>query len=88
MFVSTVSKLILCLSVTCNQLVSYCGQVKLPTNLFVHISNQCLSVFAFGQSYPVLFAARALQGLGSACSSVSGKYPNKRKTKLTKMPLW
>ena len=30
------------------------------------------SVFALGQTYPVLFTARALQGLGSACSSVSG----------------
>ena len=32
------------------------------------------SVFAFGESYPVLFTARALQGLGSACSSVSGEF--------------
>nr|QQY02554.1 synaptic vesicular amine transporter [Cryptocotyle lingua] len=29
-------------------------------------------VFAFGQTYGVLFFARALQGVGSACSSVSG----------------
>ncbi|TNN12287.1 Synaptic vesicular amine transporter [Schistosoma japonicum] len=29
-------------------------------------------VFAFGESYAVLFFARALQGVGSACSSVSG----------------
>ena len=29
-------------------------------------------VFALGQTYPVLFTARALQGVGSACSSVSG----------------
>ncbi|VDQ05558.1 unnamed protein product, partial [Trichobilharzia regenti] len=29
-------------------------------------------VFAFGESYAVLFVARALQGVGSACSSVSG----------------
>ncbi|KAF8572437.1 hypothetical protein P879_00333 [Paragonimus westermani] len=29
-------------------------------------------VFAFGSSYGVLFFARALQGVGSACSSVSG----------------
>ncbi|GAA51459.1 Synaptic vesicular amine transporter [Clonorchis sinensis] len=29
-------------------------------------------VFAFGKSYGVLFFARALQGVGSACSSVSG----------------
>ncbi|VDP28759.1 unnamed protein product [Schistosoma curassoni] len=29
-------------------------------------------VFAFGESYTVLFFARALQGVGSACSSVSG----------------
>ncbi|KAM7537580.1 hypothetical protein Aperf_G00000069740 [Anoplocephala perfoliata] len=29
-------------------------------------------VFAFGESYNVLFIARALQGAGSACSSVSG----------------
>nr|CAI5866987.1 unnamed protein product [Callosobruchus analis] len=31
-----------------------------------------LSVFAFGRSYSVLFIARALQGVGSSCSSVSG----------------
>lgn len=31
-----------------------------------------LSVFAFGRTYPVLFIARALQGIGSSCSSVSG----------------
>ena len=30
------------------------------------------SVFAFGRSYSVLFLARALQGIGSSCSSVSG----------------
>ncbi|KAF9416651.1 hypothetical protein HW555_006081 [Spodoptera exigua] len=30
------------------------------------------SVFAFGRSYSVLFIARALQGIGSSCSSVSG----------------
>ncbi|XP_014669452.1 PREDICTED: synaptic vesicular amine transporter-like [Priapulus caudatus] len=29
-------------------------------------------IFAFGQSYGVLFVARSLQGVGSACSSVSG----------------
>jgi len=29
-------------------------------------------VFAFGRTYPVLFMARALQGIGSSCSSVSG----------------
>ena len=29
-------------------------------------------VFAFGRSYSVLFFARALQGIGSSCSSVSG----------------
>lgn len=31
-------------------------------------------VFAFGRSYSVLFVARALQGVGSSCSSVSGKH--------------
>ena len=30
-----------------------------------------LSGFALGQSYGVLFAARAVQGIGSACASVS-----------------
>nr|CAD7261885.1 unnamed protein product [Timema shepardi] len=30
------------------------------------------TVFAFGRSYSVLFLARALQGIGSSCSSVSG----------------
>lgn len=30
------------------------------------------TVFAFGRSYSVLFIARALQGIGSSCSSVSG----------------
>uniref|UniRef100_A0A1B6CQC7 Major facilitator superfamily (MFS) profile domain-containing protein n=1 Tax=Clastoptera arizonana TaxID=38151 RepID=A0A1B6CQC7_9HEMI len=29
-------------------------------------------IFAFGRSYAVLFIARALQGIGSSCSSVSG----------------
>jgi len=29
-------------------------------------------IFAFGRSYTVLFFARALQGIGSSCSSVSG----------------
>jgi len=39
-------------------------------------------IFAFGRSYTVLFLARALQGIGSSCSSVSGmgmladRYPN------------
>ncbi|CAD5111653.1 DgyrCDS941 [Dimorphilus gyrociliatus] len=41
-------------------------------------------VFAFAQSYGVLFVARAVQGIGSACSSVSGmgmladRYPDDR----------
>lgn len=30
-------------------------------------------IFAFGRSYGILFLARALQGIGSSCSSVSGK---------------
>jgi len=29
-------------------------------------------IFAFGRTYPVLFIARALQGIGSSCSSISG----------------
>ncbi|KAK4018073.1 synaptic vesicular amine transporter [Daphnia magna] len=39
-------------------------------------------IFAFGRNYTVLFIARALQGVGSSCSSVSGMgmlaacYPN------------
>lgn len=39
-------------------------------------------IFAFGRNYAVLFIARALQGIGSSCSSVSGmgmlaaSYPN------------
>lgn len=36
------------------------------------IKNKTFSVFAFGRSYEVLFFARALQGIGSSCSSVSG----------------
>lgn len=35
-------------------------------------SLRSFSVFAFGRSYSVLFLARALQGIGSSCSSVSG----------------
>lgn len=31
-----------------------------------------IPVFAFGRSYWILFLARALQGIGSSCSSVSG----------------
>lgn len=31
-----------------------------------------MKVFAFGRTYPILFIARALQGIGSSCSSVSG----------------
>ncbi|XP_043241700.1 synaptic vesicular amine transporter-like [Amphibalanus amphitrite] len=29
-------------------------------------------IFAFGRTYPILFIARALQGVGSSCSSISG----------------
>ena len=36
------------------------------------------SVFAFGETYAVLFVARAFQGIGSACSSVAGKSPDVR----------
>ena len=46
-----------------------CGDGKL---LLLLLPICLFSVFALGQSYPVLFTARALQGLGSACSSVSG----------------
>ena len=35
-------------------------------------STRCCAVFAFGQTYALLFVARALQGVGSACTSVSG----------------
>ena len=34
--------------------------------------NDSISVFAFGETYAVLFIARAFQGIGSACSSVAG----------------
>jgi len=33
-----------------------------------------LLVFAFGESYEILLIARMVQGIGSACSSVSGEY--------------
>ncbi|CAH0698452.1 unnamed protein product [Spodoptera exigua] len=42
-------------------------------------------IFAFGRSYSVLFIARALQGIGSSCSSVSGmgmlaeRYPDDKR---------
>lgn len=29
-------------------------------------------IFAFGRTYPILFIARALQGIGSSCSSIAG----------------
>ena len=45
--------------------VSKCPSLSLLTILLV-------VVFAFGRSYSVLFFARALQGIGSSCSSVSG----------------
>ena len=32
-----------------------------------------VSVFAFSRSYIILFIARALQGVGSSCSSVAGR---------------
>ncbi|XP_064600274.1 synaptic vesicular amine transporter-like isoform X2 [Liolophura sinensis] len=41
-------------------------------------------IFAFGESYTVLFVARTVQGIGSSCSSVSGmgmladRYPDDR----------
>jgi len=31
-----------------------------------------LKAFAFSQNYAMLFLARAVQGIGSACSSVAG----------------
>ena len=37
----------------------------------------CVSVFAFGESYLVLFIARSVQGVGSSCSSVAGMYEDK-----------
>lgn len=41
--------------------------LKISTILHLHYT-----VFAFGRSYWILFSARALQGIGSSCSSVSG----------------
>lgn len=43
----------------------------IPTPNTIHPPHR-LAVFAFGRSYWVLFMARALQGIGSSCSSVSG----------------
>lgn len=43
--------------------------------IIIHVINFYFiyfTVFAFGRSYSVLFIARALQGIGSSCSSVSG----------------
>jgi len=36
----------------------------------------CFLVFASSKSYSLLFMARAIQGIGSACSSVSGEAKN------------
>ena len=47
-----------------------CGPLSPPT--LISCFALC-AVFAFGRSYSVLFLARALQGIGSSCSSVSGK---------------
>lgn len=61
MFISTLSKPFLPFIV--RKLIEKCIQ----TFAFFYSS-----VFAFGRSYWVLFLARALQGIGSSCSSVSG----------------
>jgi MFS family permease len=40
------------------------------------------SVFAFGENYWVLFIARAVQGIGSSCSSVAGKHGSSEVNKI------
>lgn len=63
MFISTLSKPFLPFIVM--RVIEKCIQSSV---FFLFLS----SVFAFGRSYWVLFLARALQGIGSSCSSVSG----------------
>jgi MFS transporter, DHA1 family, solute carrier family 18 (vesicular amine transporter), member 1/2 len=46
--------------------------VIIPLIIFPILNFHFVKVFAFGRSYSVLFMARALQGIGSSCSSVSG----------------
>lgn len=39
---------------------------------FKYFSKKTPLAFAFSESYALLFIARAVQGIGSACSSVAG----------------
>ena len=39
----------------------------------INMSTLLFSVYALGQSYWVLFAARAIQGVSSSCTAIAGK---------------
>lgn len=60
----------ICYSIFIHSLVSISDNHCRQSSLLIPLKF-CL-VFAFGRSYGVLFVARALQGIGSSCSSVSG----------------
>ncbi|ERL94375.1 hypothetical protein D910_11655, partial [Dendroctonus ponderosae] len=51
---------------------SYAGFCDIFNISYILLICTFFPVFAFGRSYSVLFIARALQGIGSSCSSVSG----------------
>lgn len=64
-------------------IISTLSRSIVDEELFVRLNS--VLAFAFSKSFGLLFIARAIQGIGSACSSVSGEIDSIEKNDLNRI---